>query len=327
MRWWKAINLCYAMDKKSENRASKHKELLGFLEANDVVLATIPGYPASFAKYKLLNQSLQERINKQQVSIKAFTLDKEQKHLVLVEAVVDEAAKLGFLAEDTNNPLLMVHARVKQSTLRKQRDMLLIASATNLHGHLSANEAALASYGVTAASLVNFQGKIDAFSEVIDEKSLAFVERVAATAAIGERLSELDVVAKRLGQMIRSLHNEELNGRLVTASKVRNLGIRHYNLVGTVVDEEDKLAVHNAQVTVYGPKGKITTALTNELGYYRFLSLTPGEYKAVVEKSGFFEYVVTFEILPKQKTVRDVELEVDNSGGEDDEAAVETPSA
>ena len=52
------------------------------------------------------------------------------------------------------------------------------------------------------------------------------------------------------------------------------------------------------------------------------MSLKPGDYKAVVEKVGFVEHTVTFEVLPKEKRLLDVELEFDNAG-EADEAVTD----
>lgn len=300
---------------------------MSFLEANDAVLSVIPNFTASVAIYKDMDRVLQSMIDAQQTNIKAYVLDKELKRKMLMEAIVDESSKLGFWAFDQKNEPLQLRTKTYMNNLLRKRDTMLVSVARIVLAELNTHLPNLGPYGVTAAGIVSFEDTMKAYGEVIDEKSVAFGERVSATAGIERQLKSMQPVLLKLKSLVRLSKSTALIEKFNTAAKVRNYGVRHYNLSGTVVDEEDKLAVHNAQVTVYGPKGKIATELTNENGFYHFLSLSPGEYKAVVEKTDFVERIITFELLPKERRVLDFELEFDNTGVADDEAMPDSPDA
>ena len=72
-------------------------------------------------------------------------------------------------------------------------------------------------------------------------------------------------------------------------------------LKGRVIDENG-LPVGEAQVKLEQPGGQSFSAITDDAGYFSLPNLSPGEYNARIEKTGFF-------VLADQK----IELQADNT--------------
>ena len=302
------------MTKKQENEASRLKEVLSYLQANDTTFAPIPNYSVTKAMLDSASDKLLKLIDAQQVNLKAYTLDKEEKTADLMQTMVEEAGKLNLLAIDTADTLLQGQSKITKTQLLRLRDTLLSSKARALYSAIDTNLPALATYGTTAVSQADFKLKIDKYSDIIDQRSVASNQRQSYLNEIGLVLKTVSPIIKRLRLLIGTLHSDTLLQQFNNVSRVKNLGARHYNLEGTVTDDEDGLAIHNAQVSIYDLKGASHTAVTNELGYYHFKSISQGEYKAIFTKKGFFEHSITFEVIAGKLNKLDASLAFDNSG-------------
>jgi hypothetical protein len=83
-------------------------------------------------------------------------------------------------------------------------------------------------------------------------------------------------------------------------------------LQGTVTDPQGN-AVSGAAVNVTSTEtGRLSTATTNELGYYTVTALPPGNYRVDIEQKGFKKVSRTLELQVAQLGVADFQLQVGN---------------
>lgn len=302
------------MTSKQENKLSMLKELLRFIDGNDALLAPIPTATDSKNQLKALIGKLEGLAKDQMTNIKAHTADKLSKRETLTKAILAEATKLGFLADDTSNDLLRGASNITRTALDRKRDSLLVIAARDLFDTLNTNQAALAPFGITAASLVDYQSKIEIYDDAIGEKSFAYIRRLSGTRGIDEVLSASTALVKRLRKTVALTDNSTLIAQFEDAAKIDNIGVRHYSVEGVITDDEDGLAVAGALITLYGANGNKHTDKTNELGFYHLKGLGAGEYKMTVQRSGFFDHVANILIKKGNLSKVDVALAFDNSG-------------
>jgi hypothetical protein len=140
------------MTNKNESKYSMELGLRDYFNQNVTITATIPNFGPLYQTFTgNLNQIQVIRLL-QEVDKTGISDNKELLRADLIAKALDVSRKTEAYAKIANNVVLTKEVHYSESDLKKSADSVLKDRASLIHDKANANLAALATYGVTAAS-------------------------------------------------------------------------------------------------------------------------------------------------------------------------------
>ncbi len=167
------------MTKVSVSQLNMFNAVIAYCTDNATTVATVPAFQTALTAFEAIVNQIQSTAQMQVNVITGITTDKRKTRAALCK----QAAKLGgvisaFAATADNNQL-KEQVTFSVSDLIHLKDEILVATCSNIHDALNTNVAALANYGVTAATVTAFQAAITAFDAKIATPRNALSMRTA----------------------------------------------------------------------------------------------------------------------------------------------------
>jgi len=121
----------------------------------------------------------------------------------MVDMALRVAGALKAWASDTNNAPIRQEASINKTTFSRGRDDLRDDIAQQIHDLGNANVAALAPFGVTAATISALQTRIDVYRAAIGSPQAARAQKVTATSLLVNEFDRADMIlADRIDGLI-----------------------------------------------------------------------------------------------------------------------------
>lgn len=131
---------------------------------------------------------IDQLVIKQQTKTTGITINKATVLEQMIEKALKVAGALKAFASSTGDNELFAKADITRNSFMTVRDQLRDDIAQEMHDLSDANLAALAPFGVTAATLTALQTRIDAYDEIVVGPQSAKAKKTTVTAMLGAEI-------------------------------------------------------------------------------------------------------------------------------------------
>jgi len=249
---------------------------------------------------------------------------KRQLKDALVALADDGSRKLTAYAKFTGNMVLLKEIKISETELKRQADADLKTKAQEIYDRAQANVAALATYGITAASQTALLNAINAFNAAIPKPRLGIDERKQATQQLVVLFDTMNAALGNIDAAVAIVKNTQpvFYKGYVTARKVIRTGSNTVSVKGLVTDAATGEPIKGVTVTFAldggtpevarsakaGAHTAAVTKKTAEKGGLQVKSLPTGTYTVTLRKAGYADEVVTIYVNDGEMTVLNVSI-------------------
>jgi len=181
------------MNKKQENIFSMFLRVEARLDSNLTIVSSLPALAAARTTYKGAIASLRATDIIATTPVTGVTQDKSEVHDELVTACIQQSSVLCAYAETDGNNTLYQEVYKPESDIRALRDDQLPTYAQLIAQRQTDHLADLGSYGVTAASIGDFQALITLYTTASPTPRSAINTRKAAVAGLKTQFKDISV--------------------------------------------------------------------------------------------------------------------------------------
>jgi hypothetical protein len=182
------------MNDRQENRLNMYRAVVHVLDANAAEFAGVAAFVTQAGNLHSSVDLIGQLAQIQTADTTGVALDKAMLQQQMIEMTFRVAGALKAFASDNNNATLRQQADINKSTFSKARDDLRDDIAQNIHDLGNTNVAALANYGVTAATLSGLQTRIDAYRAAIASPRTARTQKGTATSMLSDEFKRADMI-------------------------------------------------------------------------------------------------------------------------------------
>ena len=249
---------------------------------------------------------------------------KRQLKDALVALADDGSRKLTAYAKFTGNTVLLKEIKISETELKRQADADLKTKAQEIYDRAQANVAALATYGITAASQTALLNAINAFNAAIPKPRLGIDERKQATQQLVVLFDTMNTTLVNIDTAVAIVKNAQpvFYKGYITARKVIRTGSKTVSVKGLVTDAATGEPIKGVTVTFAldggtpmaarsakaGAHTAAVTKKTAEKGGLQVKSLPTGTYIVTLRKAGYADEVVTIYVNDGEMTVLNVSI-------------------
>jgi len=172
------------MDDRQENTLSMFQVVSQTMQTNQAVWSGVADVVSAVAAFNTEVVGIEGLAAQQQQSSTGVTRDKKDLRAAMADAAMIVVGALKALAARTGNDDLAAQIDFTRSSFIYGRDTQAATNGDVVHTHGTANAAALANSGITAATLTALRGAIDAYRDIISRPR----EVIVTTSAVTEQL-------------------------------------------------------------------------------------------------------------------------------------------
>jgi hypothetical protein len=184
------------MNKRDEAKVSMYKSVEAHCNANQTIIATSVAFLASFTVFVAKLASLFTNESSAQKQTKGVALDKDALKAILIQAAYDIASVVFAYANKAKNETLKQSVNFSITDLDRLKDEFIVPVCTNIKAAATANLAALADYGVTAAKLTALQTNMDNYAGATPKPRLAKTQKTTDNKNVKAVMKEIDDILK-----------------------------------------------------------------------------------------------------------------------------------
>lgn len=281
----------FIMNGKHESKLNMYHAVVKHGDDNAAIVAAVPAFQTAFNAFKTKVSAISSTAQLEAQVISGVALDKAQLRTNLAQQATDLAAVIYAYASSVNNLVLREQVHFNLTDLLRLKDDLLGPTCSNIKDAAQANVAALAAYGITAASITAFSDAIDEYNTVVPSPRNAISLRAAYRTSIKNLFAEADNILKnqldKLSVQFKTTQPDFLatykNNRVIIDSAVSATQIK-----GKVTNADGTIPLIGVKVEVMGQS---ISATTNTRGNYNIKPLSPGNYQVKFSKSGLQDLI------------------------------------
>jgi len=182
------------MTDPQENKLSMYRAVITVLDNNAAEYAGVTALVTQVGNLHSSVDLIGQLAQTQTANITGVTLDKAMLQGQMVDMALRVAGALKAFASTGNNATLLQQADINKSTFTRARDDLRDDIAQQIHALANTNIAALAPFGITAATLSALQTRIDAYIAAIGSPRVARVKIKTATELLETEFARTDMI-------------------------------------------------------------------------------------------------------------------------------------
>lgn len=213
------------MTSRDEAKLSMYRAVSQHCSANATIVNTNLAFKASNISMDAKIATLLTTETSVQKQTKGVAQDKGTLRATVVQSAFDTASQVYAYANKTKNDTLKQIVNYSITDLERIKDDLLIPTCNNIKKAANDNLAALADYGVTAATLTAFQTDMDNYSISVAKPRLAKTQKTTDNKNVKTTMKEIDNILK-----------EEMDKTVVSFRKTNPDFVTKYKEVRKIVD-------------------------------------------------------------------------------------------
>lgn len=218
------------MKKHDNNLLSMNYAVQKVVNDNRPVWNGLSAFAAAFTEFETIIGRTGAAIEKQNKSISGVTEDKNAVRAALIDKALEVGGAVHAFASDSGNNALRSSVSFSRSKLIYERAAETLQQCQLIFDQANSVIAQLASYGVDAGSLSDFEAKLAAFAAMIPSTRTAITERKGATDDISKLLKRSAAVLKnkidKLMEQFKSA-SPEFYRQYHDARMIVDIGLRH----------------------------------------------------------------------------------------------------
>ena len=291
-----------------------------YLAAFAAITAAIPNLSVYITSYLASILQIQVLAEQQMLDKKGSTGYKTSIKKSLITQAVDISSKVYAYAKYTNNMLLMSEVKATSSQLSHLADVDLKSAAQAIYDLTQTNIAALAPYGLTAATQTSYQNAINLFVSNLTKPRLTIADHKQITQQLAALFDATDATLLNMKILVNTQKISQPNfyNGFHGAMKLNRTDKSSVSLKALAIDYDTKEPIQGVSFVFkldYEASQIIKPAvpyeiekLTAEKGGFRIKSMPDGVYQVRVYKIGYQEQNITVVVNSDQLTVVKVEL-------------------
>lgn len=281
------------MDNLTESRLNMFRAVAKHCNDNPAIVSTVPAFQTAATALNSTISSILTTAQMESQVIKGITIDKSELKKTLCQQATDIAASVYAYASGINDNTLKQQVNYSLTELLRIKDDLIGPVNTNIHDAANTHLAALAPYGITAATLTSFMTAITNYITVVPTPRNAVSQRKAYIAELKKMMKDGDNILKE--QMDKLIGNfKTTHPQFVTAYKSNRVIIdpatSGTQIKGKVISAADNKAIKDVKVEIVG---STVTDSTTATGRFLIKPAAAGTYSIKLTKPGFQEKTVT----------------------------------
>ena len=308
------------MTNQEESRLSMYLTFKDFQASYTAITNPLPNYSANSTIFLNIIPQIQMYSQLQKTSKKGVTEGKNQLRENLIVTAADYFRKLGTYAKFTNNATLAQEVKITESKLRQAPDTAVKDYAQIAYDRAQTNVAALASYGITAATQTSFLAAISAYNATIGKPGVSRTESGQTTKQLKALFKTADTALANMDAAVEIVRLTQVNfyNGYQKARKIIYTGIGSLAVKGMVTDaacgEPLKGVTVSFSLDGAAVKAKAINAKpdvvkkTAEKGGFNIKTLPAGIYAVTIKKNGFADQVTTIAVSDGEMSELNVQL-------------------
>jgi len=309
------------MTNEQESRLSMYFTFKDFQSPYTAITNPLPNYTANSTTFTNTITQIQGIAEQQKISKLGITDVKNQAKDTLIVMSADYARKLGVFAKFTNNLTLAQEVKFTESKLRQAADTAVKDYAQIVYDRAQTNVAALATYGITAATQTALLNAINAYNATIGKPGASRTESGKITKQLDNLFKTADAALANMDAAVEiiRLTQVEFYNSYKNARKVIETGTGSLAVKGLVTDaltgEPVKGVSLSFSLSGNGTMLKAAKATTEsivkksaEKGGFNIKTLPSGVYTVTIKKVGYADQVVTVAVADGELTELNIQL-------------------
>jgi len=245
---------------------------------NAAIVATVPAFTTALTAFNSKLSAIISTAQQEDLVTKGITVNKTEAKKTLCQLAADVAAPIFAFASAGADNKLKQEVNFSFSDLLKTKDDLLAPRCQNIKDAGTANLAALAAYGLTAASLTALQTTIDGYQAKVPTPRNSAAQKKTIRENLSKLIKEANTVLKeQMDKTVVSLKTTHPD--FVATYKANRIIIDPSQSVttlkGVTLNSMDKSPVSGATILVVETGNK---SITNEKGAYQLKPIPAGIY-------------------------------------------------
>jgi hypothetical protein len=276
------------MNQKQINHVSMYDSVVTNLNQNATIYSSNVPFSTVVTNFKNAVTGLSSLQTGQINHSTGITVTKEQAKTNLIKLTIDHATAGRAYAAVAGNAALKQNLKVTASDLNKLQDAQLAPACQDIYNQVSPIISSLSGYGVTAATLLSFQGAIGTFMPLVGQPKNARSTAKAFTTAIAQQIKtiqtileeQLDLLMRQYKITNQTFHDAYMLDRKIGAKHKRTT----VTIKGTITNAQNQ-PVKKAHVKLMSTTRKVK--ITKADGKYEFARMHPGSFTIQVIATGY----------------------------------------
>lgn len=297
------------MNNTQEAKLNMYNAVAGYCDQSTAATASLPAFAPALLTFKDGVSAIDAMALLEANVITGIAINKaDLKNLLCVSGAILAAALFAFATAE-EDPILQQKVKYSFSDLMRLKDDELGIITQNLHNDAVPIVGDLLSYGVTLATLEDFQDSIEDYNETVAAPRIAVAVRKTYVAQLKTLFKQSDVFLKtqldKLADQFK-LTNPEFYTTYKNSRKIVNAPTSTTQAKGIIIDSVSGLPVFDVVVAV---EDQEYSATSNLEGGYTVKIPQPGVYTLSFVKEGYQPLQApNIEIVLGQATVIDMQL-------------------
>ncbi|SDD07135.1 carboxypeptidase-like regulatory domain-containing protein [Williamwhitmania taraxaci] len=282
-----------------------------YLNAHPEIVSRVPGLAAEVSNFNACVVDIDANIDQKMLSTSGKGIVKGTLRQTLETTTADTARKLKAYALNTNNVVLMEEANITETDLRRCSEVELCELSRIVNERIEANLTALDVYGITSATVANFQKSIDDYETAIPSLRLNSVGAKQINVGLVQLYDKADGILDKIDTLVDTtkLTDSDFYNGYYGARKVIETGTRSLAVSGRVVDSETGNGIAGVALTFTDAKGLvILVKLSAAGGGFSIKSILPGIYRVTAAKNGYTTHEISLAINHGERATLNVSL-------------------
>ena len=298
------------MNATQESKLNMYRATQKHCNDNAAIVATVPAFATTLTAFNSKVSAIISTAQQEDLVTKGITVDKSVAKKTLCQLATDIAAPIFAFASASSNNTLKQEVNFSFSDLLKTKDDILAPRCQNIKDLGTANLAALAPYGLTAASLTALQTTIDGYQVKVPTPRNSAAQKKTIRENLKKLIKEADTVLKE--QMDKTVVGfKAAHPDFVSTYKANRViidpGTSATTLKGVILNSLDKKPVSGATIDIVELGTKTTS---NQTGAYEIKPIPAGIYTISLSAVNFKDKIEK-EVTVKQGQITNLETLLD----------------
>lgn len=288
-----------------ENRQSMYHATKGVCDDNISLITANAGLASTYDRYLVLLKQMDDLSRDQAMNRTGVTVDKQLARDKLDLKIEKSAGYVVSHFTRVQNFTIANSVDKSLSTVQGMADQTVIGHGQLVKDLLTANQAALAPFGVDAAYIDAYTVTLTNYTTLVATPTMARNYRKALTKLQLEKSKEISrFLRKELDKAMAGLKDEHMDVYLAykNARRIVQNGIRHHvfgTIAGVVKADVSHLVLDGVLVEVVGT---LTNIITNESGLFTISTVPPGTYTLKVSVGGYAIKIIEHVVVTAHQT-------------------------
>lgn len=309
------------MTRSQESRLSMYLSFKEYQASYTAITNALPNYSANSTIFlntipQIQAVSVQQKMSKTGIADGKNTLKNN-----LIVTAADYSRKLGAYATFTNNATLAQEVKFSESKLRQSSDTAVKDYAQIVYDRAQPIVAALATYGITAATQTALASAIAAYNASIGKPGAGRSEGAQTTKQLAALFKTADAALANMDVAVEIVRLTQVNfyNGYKSARKVIGTGTSTLSVKGMVADAQTGAPIKGVTVSfaldggMSRAKGAVSTPdvvkKSAEKGGFNVKSLPAGTYQVSLKKAGYADLVTSVSVNDGEMSIVDARLE------------------